>query len=161
MFSGKLPACHATCIATAPLLVLVLVGGRLVGTDCLRACQRVPCRPGTGTITVWENVGGSRSEPVLQLTGIPLTPGPLVVVLKVANSQTGNATGYWPPSLRDSIETIAASYVQGSSGSKVRLFNLAPGIKTAGMTCSGNGTDSGQQMNRPTNRGKSKGLKLQ
>ena len=99
-------------------------------------------RPGTGTVTVWENLGGTRSsKPIFQLTGIPLTPGPLVVVLKVPNSQIGNGTSrYWPPSLRDSVEAIAASYIQGSSGSKVRLFNLAPGIKSAGMTCSSNGT---------------------
>ena len=48
-------------------------------------------------------------------------------------------SGYWPPSLPDSIETIAASYVQGAKSSKVRLFNLSPDTKAAGMTCSATG----------------------
>jgi hypothetical protein len=47
---------------------------------------------------------------------------------------------YWPPTLADSIETIAASYVQGATSSKVRLFNLSPDTEVAGMTCSANGT---------------------
>eukprot|EP01048_Picozoa_sp_COSAG05_P007002 COSAG05_NODE_478_length_9434_cov_5.178897_8_plen_77_part_00 len=52
---------------------------------------------------------------------------PLVVVLRVASSQTANASAWWPPTLPDSIETVAASYVQGANSSKVRLFNLSPG----------------------------------
>ena len=59
-----------------------------------------------------------------------------MVVIKVASSQVGNSSGYWPPALPDSIETIAASYVQDSANSKVRLFNLSPDTKQAGMTCS-------------------------
>ena len=63
-----------------------------------------------------------------------------MVVIKVASSQVGNSSGYWPPALPDSIETIAASYVQDSANSKVRLFNLSPDTKQAGLTCSLNGT---------------------
>ena len=33
-----------------------------------------------------------------------------------------------------------ASYVQTATSSKVRLFNLSPDTKEAGMACSGNGT---------------------
>jgi hypothetical protein len=97
-------------------------------------------KPGTGTITVWENTGGTRGAVLYQKKGIPLTPGPLVVVIKVASSQVSNVTGYWPPALPDSIETIAASYVESSASSKIRLFNLSPDTKLAGMTCSANGT---------------------
>ena len=43
-------------------------------------------KPGTGTITVYENSGGTRGPQLFQLKGIPLTPGPLVVVIKVASS---------------------------------------------------------------------------
>ena len=66
-------------------------------------------KPGTGTVRVYENTGGSRGALLYTKMGVPLTPGPLVVVIKVAASQTGNMSGYWPPSLPDSIETIAAS----------------------------------------------------
>ena len=98
-------------------------------------------KPGTGTITIWENVGGARSaEPLYTLKGIPLTPGPLLVVIKVASSQVANASGDWPPALPDSVETVAASYVQSDSFSKVRLFNLSPDTKSAGMTSTANGT---------------------
>ena len=66
-------------------------------------------KPGKGAITLWENIGGKRSATSLyQLKDIPLTPGPLVVVLKVANSQVANASGYWPPSHPSAVETIAA-----------------------------------------------------
>lgn len=95
---------------------------------------------GTGTITVWENDGGSRGAQLYSLKGIPLTPGPLVVVIKVASSTTANASAYWPPSLPDAVETIAASYIDTDSTSKVRLFNLSPDTKAAGMSCSANGT---------------------
>ena len=94
------------------------------------------CR-GSGTITVWENVGGKRGAQVCKLPGIPLTPGPLLVVVKVAASQVKNVSGFWPPSRPDAIETIAASYVDTDSSSKVRLLNLAPGIRQAGMTLGG------------------------
>ena len=36
---------------------------------------------------------GTRGDQLYQLTGIPLTPGPLVVVVKVAASQVNNASG--------------------------------------------------------------------
>ena len=60
-----------------------------------------------------------------------------MVVLKVAASQVANISGYWPPSLPDSIETVAASYVQGANTSKVRLFNLSPDTSKAGMAVNG------------------------
>jgi hypothetical protein len=98
-------------------------------------------RPGTGTITIWENVGGARSaQPLYRLHGIALTPGPLLVVIKVAGSQAANTSGFWPPALPDSIETVAASYVQSDTFSKVRLPNLSPDTRSAGMTCSANGS---------------------
>ena len=53
-----------------------------------------------------------------------------------------NASAYWPPLLPDAIETIAASYVQGANSSKVRLFNLSPDVKTAGMSVGGKTTAS-------------------
>jgi hypothetical protein len=37
-------------------------------------------KPGTGTITVWENQGGKRGDKIYSQSGIPLTPGPLVTV---------------------------------------------------------------------------------
>ena len=43
-------------------------------------------KPGTGTITIWENTGGVRGAQIYTLKGIPLTPGPLVAVIKVAAS---------------------------------------------------------------------------
>lgn len=94
-------------------------------------------KPGTGTITVFENIGGKRGPQLYQLEHIPLTPGPLLVVLKVAASQVQNVSGYWPPSLPDSIETVAASYTQGANTSKVRLFNLSPDTKESSMTVGG------------------------
>eukprot|EP01062_Namystynia_karyoxenos_P005974 TRINITY_DN1207_c0_g1_i1.p1 TRINITY_DN1207_c0_g1~~TRINITY_DN1207_c0_g1_i1.p1 ORF type:complete len:552 (+),score=195.16 TRINITY_DN1207_c0_g1_i1:80-1657(+) len=98
---------------------------------------------GTGTITVWENVGGTRGQKLLTVPDLPLTPGPLVVVLKCPEP-TESAHPCWPPQdpqLGASIETIAASYSPEASGSKVRLFNLAAGAKTASLTLAGgNGT---------------------
>jgi hypothetical protein len=32
-------------------------------------------KPGKGTITLWENNGGTRGKQIYQLKGIPLTPG--------------------------------------------------------------------------------------
>lgn len=75
-------------------------------------------RPGSGDITVWEvrllayyfldavalsvsltlrvsplqTVDGTRGRQVLHVPHIPLTPGPLVVVIKVASSQVANAS---------------------------------------------------------------------
>ena len=75
-------------------------------------------KPGTGDITIWENTGGKRGKQLYSLPKIPLTPGPLVAVLKVAQSQA--PTPVWPPSLPDNIETIAASYVPSDTSSKAR-----------------------------------------
>lgn len=61
-------------------------------------------------ITVKEHGTGS----VLLSTKIPLTPGPLVVVIKDS----------WPPKEPKNVETIAASFVPPTNGSAVRLFNL-------------------------------------
>lgn len=58
-------------------------------------------------------------------------------MIKVAQSQAFNASGpepFWPPRVPDNVETIAASYVQPGSGGKVRLFNLSPDTKAAGMS---------------------------
>ena len=60
---------------------------------------------------------------------IPLTPGPLVVVLKDT----------WPPRTSTAVETIAASFVPPLNGSAVRLFNLAADLPAADLS-NGNGT---------------------
>jgi hypothetical protein len=44
-------------------------------------------KPGSGTITIWENVGGVRGAQIYSLPKIPLTPGPLLVVIKVAGKK--------------------------------------------------------------------------
>lgn len=100
-------------------------------------------KPGTGDITIWENTGGTRGAQIFQKKSIPLTPGPLVVALKVPSSQAADPSKYWPPSDPDAVETIAASYVQSSTTSKVRLFNLSPGVKSAGMSVGGKEIASG------------------
>ena len=61
-----------------------------------------------------------------------------MVVLKVASSLMGEPSKYWPPSLPDAIETIAASYILSATTSMVRLFNLSPDTKAAGLACSAN-----------------------
>lgn len=38
-------------------------------------CRVNVFREGKGTITIWENIGGTRGSQVYQLKGIPLTPG--------------------------------------------------------------------------------------
>ena len=63
----------------------------------------------------------------------------MVVVLKVASSLVAEPAKFWPPALPDCVETIAASYVQSQNTSKVRLFNLSPDTKVAGMICSADG----------------------
>lgn len=40
----------------------------------------------------------------------------------------------------DQVETIAASYVQPGNSAKVRLFNLSPDTRVAGMASSANGS---------------------
>lgn len=42
---------------------------------------------GSGTMQLWENLGGQRQPKLLYSKEIPLTPGPLVVALKVALDQ--------------------------------------------------------------------------
>ena len=64
-------------------------------------------KPGKGTITIWENSGGKRGAKLYSLGNIPLTPGPLLATIKVAQSQAPKVV--WPPSLPDNIETIAVS----------------------------------------------------
>lgn len=81
---------------------------------------------GTGVIDIYESVSGSKGALLLS-TVIPLTPGPLVVVIK----------DYWPPHVASNVETIAASYIPVSSGSGVRLFNLSPDTPSAGMSVNG------------------------
>jgi len=81
---------------------------------------------GYGNITIYENNKGSRG-PALMTKTIPLTPGPLVVVIK----------DYWPPSVASNVETIAASYIPIDSGAGVRLFNLSPDTPSSGMKVGG------------------------
>ena len=73
---------------------------------------------GQGTITLKDASGAT-----LLTTTIPLTPGPLVVVVK----------GSWPPKEQASVETIAASFVPPKNGSKVRMFNLAMDVPEVGL----------------------------
>ena len=96
---------------------------------------------GSGTMQLWENLGGQRQPKVLYSKEIPLTPGPLVVALKVAlNQDPADPSKYWPPSEPDQVETIAASYVPPATGdASVRLFNLSPDTTLAGMTSDGSG----------------------
>ena len=97
-------------------------------------------KAGKGTLTVWESVDGKKGAQLYQLSGIPLTPGPSVLVLKVAQDQAFNGTGgqvFWPPREPDNVEMIAASYVQPGTGGKIRLMNLAPDTKDAGMALPG------------------------
>ena len=65
------------------------------------------CR-GKGTITIKDSGSGA----TLLTTAIPLTPGPLVVVIKDT----------WPPNKASQVETIAASFVPPTNGSAVRLL---------------------------------------
>ena len=68
---------------------------------------------GVGTISIFENVNGQRG-PQLFTKRIPLTPGPLVVTIKVASDQDpANASKFWPPNEDDQVETIAASCAYG------------------------------------------------
>lgn len=98
---------------------------------------------GTGAVTVWENVGGTRGAELLSVSDIPLTPGPLVVVLKCINAKD---TCAWPPAstqLGGSVETIAASFTPVAQGAVARLFNLAPTTPAAAMAVAGESTASG------------------
>eukprot|EP01052_Picozoa_sp_SAG31_P044413 SAG31_NODE_7731_length_1607_cov_1.060345_2_plen_202_part_01 len=62
---------------------------------------------GTGTITLKDHASGA----TLLSAKIPLTPGPLVVVVKDS----------WPPKVAQNVETIAASFVPPANGSAVRM----------------------------------------
>ena len=92
---------------------------------------------GTGTFTVWASSGGTRGAQLLS-TPIPLTPGPLVVVIKDAcpdrNAPGSKCAEAWPPVKATAVETIAASFVPPKTGSAVRLFNLAADIHSAGLS---------------------------
>ena len=66
-----------------------------------------------GTITIKDSGSGA----TLLSTKIPLTPGPLVVVVKDT----------WPPSKPTSVETISASFVPPKTGSAVRLCACSNG----------------------------------
>ena len=66
-----------------------------------------------GTITIKDSGSGA----TLLSTKIPLTPGPLVVVVKDT----------WPPSKPTSVETISASFVPPKTGSAVRLCECSNG----------------------------------
>lgn len=91
-------------------------------------------KSGSGTLTLFENIGGRRG-PRLLTKEIPLTPGPLVVAIKVAlNQDPSDPSKYWPPNEPDQIETIAASYPPTTGQASVRLFNLSPDTKAAGMS---------------------------
>jgi hypothetical protein len=82
---------------------------------------------GYGQIQIYQNNGGSRGS-LLLTTEIPLTPGPLVVVVK----------DMWPPKVASNVETIAASYVPPAKpNSGVRLFNLSPDTAQAGLQANG------------------------
>jgi hypothetical protein len=51
---------------------------------------------GSGTLQLWENVAGRRLPKVVYSKRIPLTPGPLVVALKVAlNQDPAQPSTYW------------------------------------------------------------------
>ena len=43
-------------------------------------------KPGTGSITVYENKDGTRGPQLYTLKGIPPTPGPLVVVINTPDA---------------------------------------------------------------------------
>ena len=79
---------------------------------------------GKGTIVIKDSATGA----TLLSTPIPLTPGPLVVVLKDS----------YPPKSATNIETIAASFVPpAGNGSAARLVNLAMDVPSAGLTYDG------------------------
>jgi len=82
---------------------------------------------GFGSITIYESTASGAQGSALVTTEIPLTPGPLVVVVK----------DYWPPRTGTNVETIAASYNPILSGSAVRLFNLSPDTASIGLKVGG------------------------
>lgn len=73
------------------------------------------------------------------IAGVPLTPGPLVIVLKCPEA-TQKTFQCWPPQdaiLGGSIEAVAASYTPEPHGAKLRLFNLGEGIGAASLARDG------------------------
>ena len=59
-----------------------------------------------------------------------------MIVLKVDQALfAANASALWPPRSHAAVETIASSYVEDAP--KVRLFNLSPDTKSAGMVSGG------------------------
>ena len=60
--------------------------------------------------------------------------------LRLSIRQLKCTIGLFGASEPDQIETIAASYVQPGDLAKVRLFNLSPDTRVAGMASSANGT---------------------
>ena len=90
-------------------------------------------RAGSGTITLSDHATKAK----LFSTKIPLTPGPLVVVVKDSCPDRGAPTSkcgaVWPPNKPTAVETIAASFVPPKTGSAVRLFNLAADVPVAGL----------------------------
>jgi hypothetical protein len=53
----------------------VVVGRVVAWAACHRHVQWVNIfKPGKGTITLWENIAGTRGKQLLKLSGIPLTP---------------------------------------------------------------------------------------
>ena len=98
-------------------------------------------KPGSGSITIWENNEGVRGKQLYHLDHIPLTPGPLIVALKIAQDQDpSNPSTFYPPNQADQVETIAASYPPFNDHASVRLFNLVADAKLAGMSSSGAGS---------------------
>jgi hypothetical protein len=95
-------------------------------------------KPGSGSITIWENLNGVRGRRLYQLEHIPLTPGPLVVALKIAQDQDPHdSASYWPPTEADQLETISASYPPFTEHASVRLVNLVSDAKLVGMAAGG------------------------
>eukprot|EP01043_Picozoa_sp_COSAG02_P058348 COSAG02_NODE_7246_length_3098_cov_4.532844_3_plen_225_part_00 len=84
---------------------------------------------GAGQITVKDHSSGK----ILLTATIPLTPGPLLVVVK----------DFWPPRAAKNVETIAASFSPPKAGSAVRLFNLAPDVLSADLLL---GSSSGKLL---------------
>ena len=52
-----------------------MVVGRVGRVGCVSSSQWVNIfKPGKGTITLWENIAGTRGKQLFKLSGIPLTP---------------------------------------------------------------------------------------
>eukprot|EP01051_Picozoa_sp_SAG22_P001040 SAG22_NODE_36_length_27184_cov_65.870076_7_plen_177_part_00 len=107
----------------------------------IQIVQTLPA--GTGRTWIWKNIGfgqfsnwtahflsgqgtvnvidSASQKTLLSIPEAPLTPGPLVVLVKCPADDVSG--GCWPPSdkqLGGSVETIAASFVPPTAGSGVR-----------------------------------------